>query len=56
MEDGSTARKHRPDFLWPALAARIGDALDATTIEQLCRDAARAEVPRAEAAAPMYFI
>ena len=56
MEDGSATSPHRPDFLWPALAARIGDALDATTIEQMCNEAARAEVPRAEAAAPMYFI
>ena len=56
MDDGSTARKHRPDFLWPALAKRLASELDATTIEQLCSEAARAEVPRAEAAAPMYFI
>jgi Rrf2 family iron-sulfur cluster assembly transcriptional regulator len=56
MSDGATTRKHRPDFLWPALAQRIGGALGAITIEQLCHEAARAEVPRAEAAAPMYFI
>ena len=56
MDDGVSARTHRPDFLWPALARRFADALDATTIEQLCSDAARSEVPRAEAAAPMYFI
>jgi Rrf2 family iron-sulfur cluster assembly transcriptional regulator len=56
MNDESAMRKHRPDFLWPALASRIGEALDATTIEQMCVEAARAEVPRAEAAAPMYFI
>ena len=56
MSDGATTRKHRPDFLWAALAQRIGGALGAITIEQLCHDAARAEVPRAEAAAPMYFI
>ena len=56
MDDGATERAHRPDFVWAALSARIGDALDATTIEQLCSEAARADVPRAEAAAPMYFI
>jgi Rrf2 family transcriptional regulator, iron-sulfur cluster assembly transcription factor len=56
MDDGATERDNRPDFLWQALAARIADALDATTIEQLCSEAARADVPRAEAAAPMYFI
>jgi len=56
MNDGAAPNSRRPDFLWAALAARIGDALDATTIEHLCIEAARAEVPRAEAAAPMYFI
>ena len=56
MNDGAAPNPHRPDFLWPSLAARIGDALDVTTIEHLCTEAARAEVPRAEAAAPMYFI
>jgi Rrf2 family transcriptional regulator, iron-sulfur cluster assembly transcription factor len=55
-ESGGASRAFRPDFLWPALAARIGEALDATSIEQLCIDAARAEVPRVEAEAPMYFI
>jgi Rrf2 family iron-sulfur cluster assembly transcriptional regulator len=56
MNDGAAPNANRPDFLWSALAARIGDALDTTTIEHLCTEAARAEVPRAEAAAPMYFI
>ena len=56
MNDGAAPNANRPDFLWSALAARIGDALDVTTIEHLCIEAARAEVPRAEAAAPMYFI
>ncbi len=56
MEDGIGSRGHRPDFVWHRLAARIGDALEATTIEDLCTEAARAEVPRAEAVAPMYFI
>lgn len=56
MNDGAAPNPNRPDFVWPGLASRIGDALDATTIEHLCREAARAEVPRAEAAAPMYFI
>ena len=56
MNDGSAPNLHRPDFLWSSLASRIGDALDSTTIEALCNEAARAEVPRAEAAAPMYFI
>ncbi len=55
MDAGGT-RAFRPDFLWPALAARIGHALDATSFEHLCSEAARAEVPRVEAEAPMYFI
>jgi hypothetical protein len=30
VEEGAGAsRAFRPDFVWPALAARIGDALDA---------------------------
>lgn len=56
MNDDAAPNPHRPDFIWSQLAARIGNALDATTIEHLCIEAARAEVPRAEAAAPMYFI
>jgi len=47
---------YRPDFLWVPLAHRIAEALAETTIETLCRDAAEAEVPRAESEAPMYFI
>ena len=54
--DDDGVRAFRPDFLWPALAARIGDALDATSFEHVCNEAARAEIPRAEAEAPMYFI
>ena len=56
MNDEAAPNAHRPDFLWRSLAARIGNALESTTIEHLCTEAARAEVPRAEAAAPMYFI
>ena len=55
-EDGLTGSAFRPDFVWPLLAERIGRALDETTLEALCNDAARAEVPRAEADPPMYFI
>ncbi len=46
----------RPDFLWPALGEGLAALLDATTLETLCRDAARASVERASAPAPMYFI
>jgi Rrf2 family iron-sulfur cluster assembly transcriptional regulator len=55
-ESAPLDRARRPDFLWPALAGRIGDVLDATHFEHLCLEAARAEIPRVEAEAPMYFI
>ena len=38
------------------LADRFDAVLEETTLEGLCRDAARHDVPRAEADAPMYFI
>jgi len=46
----------RPDFFWRQLAERFSDALDATTLAGLCRDAEQASVPHAETEAPMYFI
>ncbi len=46
----------RPTFLWPRLAEQLAGALAETTLEQLCRDAARAGVPRAQADSHMYFI
>jgi Rrf2 family iron-sulfur cluster assembly transcriptional regulator len=46
----------RPDFLWPELADRFAAALEQTSLETLCRAAARAEVRRAHPDAPMYFI
>jgi len=46
----------RPDFLWPALGEGLAALLASTTIEDMCRDAARASVERAAAPAPMYFI
>jgi len=46
----------RPDFLWKELAERFGEMLEKTTLEELCRTAARAHVARASGAAPMYFI
>jgi Rrf2 family protein len=49
-------RSLRPDFLWPDLAERFADVLGELSLEQLCRDAARAEVERAHPGAPMYFI
>ncbi len=46
----------RPDFLWRHLAERFAEVLEETTIEELCREAARADVERAHPDAPMYFI
>ena len=50
------AGSYRPDFLWRQLADRLGDALDVVTIDSLCREAARAGIPRVSSKAPMYFI
>jgi len=38
---------HRPDFLWPELSRELGRVLAATSIADLCRDAARRGVKRA---------
>ena len=46
----------RPDFLWGELAERMAALLDETSLEDLCRAAARADVARAHPDAPMYFI
>jgi Rrf2 family protein len=47
---------HRPDFLWGQLADRFDGVLDETSLEVLCGAAARANVERAAADPPMYFI
>jgi Rrf2 family iron-sulfur cluster assembly transcriptional regulator len=47
---------YRPAFLWHDLAGRFAAALDGTTLEALCREAARHDVRRAHPEAPMYFI
>jgi Rrf2 family iron-sulfur cluster assembly transcriptional regulator len=54
--DSEAAASFRPDFLWTVLADRFGGALDDITLEQLCGAATRAEVERAAADPPMYFI
>lgn len=46
----------RPDFLWRDLAERVGGVLAELTLEDVCREAARADVERAHPDAPMYFI
>ncbi len=38
------------------LADRLSAALEGTTLDALCRDAARNDVKRAHPEAPMYFI
>ena len=47
---------HRPAFLWSQLADRFGDVLAETTLESLCREAARSAVKRAQSDAHMYHI
>lgn len=53
---GRPAEGYRPDFLWPELAERLSAALEDTTLDALCREAARHDVKRAHPEAPMYFI
>ena len=55
-DPGEEAQGFRPDFLWPRLAERVAATLEAMNFEDLCRDAARADVRRAHPDAPMYFI
>jgi len=55
-DPGEEAQSFRPDFLWPRLAERVAGTLEEWNLEDLCRDAARAEVRRAHPDAPMYFI
>jgi Rrf2 family protein len=55
-EPGLGPAPHRPDFLWPQLAERFATALAETTLDALCRDAARASVQRADAEGSMYYI
>jgi Rrf2 family iron-sulfur cluster assembly transcriptional regulator len=56
MEPAPEAAGHRPDFLWVALAQNFARVLGDTTIEDLCVQAERSQVPRAESEAPMWFI
>lgn len=54
--DRAAGAAYRPDFLWPALAEALCGALRATTLADLCRQAAREQLPGAREDAPMYFI
>ena len=50
------AAAYRPDFLWKGLAIRFAEALEETSLEALCREAARVGVKRDHLDAPMYVI
>lgn len=39
---------YRPSFLWPRLADRFAEVLAATTVDDLCREAAQAAVRRSD--------
>lgn len=54
--DPAHATPYQPFFLWPAFAQQLAGLLAATTIEALCRDAARARVARARPEAASYDI
>jgi len=46
----------RPNFLWPQLSARLGQALSEVSLADLCREAAAGAVRRAGAESRMYHI
>ncbi len=52
----SAGAAYRPDFLWRHLADRLAQTLEETSLAGLCRDAAQAQVARADLEGPMYFI
>lgn len=49
-------RASRPDFLWPEIAEGFGNVLGGTTLEMLCREAARSAVRRSSDGAYTYQI
>jgi Rrf2 family protein len=55
-EPSAPGQTFRPDFLWAELTELLGTALASVTLESLCHAAARAQLPRAESPAPMWFI
>lgn len=52
----SAAASLRPDFLWEVLADRFAEALEETSLEEVCREAARVGVRGGRPGGPMYFI
>lgn len=54
--DAGEVRANRPDFLWAELAEGFSGVLAGTTLETLCREAARAAVRRSNDDAYTYQI
>ncbi len=54
--DAGTGTPFAPGFLWPDLSERLGAVLRASSLEGLCRQAARAGVERVGSDDHMYFI
>ena len=46
----------QPGFLWEGVAEQVGRSLSATTLEDLCREAARRAIRRADADSRTYVI
>jgi Rrf2 family iron-sulfur cluster assembly transcriptional regulator len=53
---GASSVAYRPNFIWPDLAGRFAGVLAETSVEALCRTAARSAVPRAGADVYTYQI
>ena len=47
QQEAGEASPHRPDFLWDGLTEQLAEVLEGISIEDLCRQAARAALPRA---------
>jgi len=47
QQEAGEAGPHRPDFLWDGLTEQLAEVLGGISIEDLCRQAARAALPRA---------
>ena len=56
IEVREAAVANRPDFLWPQLTAQISSVLGEATMDWMCLEAARRDLPRHNSDAPMYFI
>jgi Rrf2 family protein len=54
--DDPSKGEFRPNFVWDAVAERLGDALSEITLGALCKQAVRANLRGTDPDAPMYFI